>query len=80
MPRRALDNPLVPDLLGLLLEGDAHPHQLLAALQTDGGARASVAHRGTVYNTVAALAEAGWITPLGREREGNRPERTVYTL
>ncbi|MFJ4415394.1 PadR family transcriptional regulator [Streptomyces sp. NPDC088925] len=80
MPRRALDHPLVPDVLGLLLEGDAHPHQLLAALQAGGEARASVAHRGTVYNTVTALAAAGLIAPLGREREGNRPERTVYTL
>ncbi|MFJ4438252.1 PadR family transcriptional regulator [Streptomyces sp. NPDC088923] len=80
MPRRALDNPLVPDLLGLLLEGDAHPHHLLAALKAGGEARATAAHRGTVYHTVTALAEAGWIAPLGREREGNRPERTVYTL
>ncbi|MEV7666621.1 helix-turn-helix transcriptional regulator [Streptomyces albidoflavus] len=80
MPRRALDNPIVPAVLGLLLEQPSHPHKLLADLRARSESHASAATRGTLYNTVAALAEAGWIASQGQERTGNRPERTVYAL
>ncbi|MFI7276598.1 PadR family transcriptional regulator [Streptomyces sp. NPDC049879] len=80
MPRRALDNPLVPVVLGLLLERPAHPYQLLSALRDRGDAHAAAATRGTLYNTVTALAGAGWVAAQGQERAGNRPERTVYTI
>ncbi len=60
MPRRALDNPIVPAVLGLLLEQPSHPHKLLADLRARSESHASAATRGTLYNTVAALAEAGW--------------------
>lgn len=80
MPRRALDNPIVPAVLGLLLEQPAHPHKLLADLHGRSESHASAVTRGTLYNTVAALAEAGWIASQGQERTGNRPERTVYAL
>ncbi|GAA2270265.1 PadR family transcriptional regulator [Streptomyces ruber] len=80
MPRRTLDNPIVLAVLGLLLEGSSHPHQMLAELRKRSDNHAAVITRGTLYNTVAALTEAGWIAPQGRERSGNRPERTVYAL
>ncbi|AZS87663.1 PadR family transcriptional regulator [Streptomyces griseoviridis] len=80
MPRRALDNPIVPAVLGLLLEQPSHPHQILADLRERSDHHAAAITRGTLYNTVAALAEAGWIASTGRERSGNRPERTVYAL
>ncbi|MFJ4945760.1 PadR family transcriptional regulator [Streptomyces albidoflavus] len=80
MPRRALDNPIVPSVLGLLLERPAHPHKLLAELKNRSDHHASAVTRGTLYNTVAALAETGWIASQGQERTGNRPERTVYAL
>lgn len=34
--------------------------------------------RGTLYNTAAAPAEVGWLASQGRQRLGNRSERTVY--
>ncbi|MGW4897250.1 PadR family transcriptional regulator [Kitasatospora sp. NPDC004240] len=80
MPSRTLDNPIVPAVLGLLLEGPSHPHQMLSDLRERGEAQAGAITRGTLYTTVAALAGAGWVAELGREREGNRPERTVYGL
>ncbi|MEV8094428.1 PadR family transcriptional regulator [Kitasatospora sp. NPDC085879] len=80
MPRRALDNPIVPAVLGLLLESDAHPHRLLADLRERSAHHAAAVNRGTLYNTVAAMAEAGWVAALGQERAGNRPERTVYRI
>ncbi|MFD4878130.1 PadR family transcriptional regulator [Streptomyces sp. NPDC058420] len=80
MPRRALDNPIVLAVLGLLLEQPSHPHQMLTELRTRSEHHAAAITRGTLYNTVAALAEAGWIASQGQERSGNRPERTVYAL
>jgi DNA-binding PadR family transcriptional regulator len=80
MPRRALDNPIVLAVLGLLLEQPSHPHQMLAELRKRSDNHAAAITRGTLYNTVTALAEAGWIASQGRQRSGNRPERTVYAL
>ncbi|MET7370452.1 PadR family transcriptional regulator [Streptomyces sp. NPDC005566] len=80
MPRRALDNPIVLAVLGLLLEQPSHPHQMLAELRKRSDNHAAAITRGTLYNTVAALAEAGWLASQGQQRSGNRPERTVYAL
>jgi DNA-binding PadR family transcriptional regulator len=35
---------------------------------------------GTLYHTVDVLERNGWIVPLEREKEGRRPERTIYQL
>ncbi|MFD4555635.1 PadR family transcriptional regulator [Streptomyces sp. NPDC058469] len=80
MPRRALDNPIVLAVLGLLLEQPSHPHQMLTELRTRSDNHAAAITRGTLYNTVAALTEVGWLASQGQERSGNRPERTVYAL
>lgn len=80
MPRRTLDNPIVLAVLGLLLEQPSHPYQLLAELRERSDHHAAAMNRGSLYNVVAALDEAGWVAAQGRQRAGNRPERTVYAL
>lgn len=80
MPRRALDNPLVLAVLGLLLENPSHPYQMLADLRDRGENRAATINRGTLYDIVEALVAADWVAPRGKQRTGNRPERTVYAL
>lgn len=80
MPRRALDNPLVLAVLGLLLESPTHPYQMLTDLRARGENRAAAINRGTLYDIVEALVGAGWVAPQGTQRAGNRPERTVYAL
>src|SRR5258708_28329853 len=35
---------------------------------------------GTLYHTVDMLERKGWILPGEREKEGRRPERTIYKL
>lgn len=77
MPKRALDNPLVLAILGLLLERPMHPYDILNELRTRN---ANQVTRGSVYDIVAALVTAGWIHETARLRQGNRPERTVYAL
>ena len=80
MPRRALDNPLVLSILGLLLERPMHPYDVLGELRRRSESQAAAITRGSVYDVVAALSTAGWITETARLRQGNRPERTVYAL
>lgn len=80
MPRRALDNPIVLAVLGLLLEQCSHPYQMLSELRKRSDNHAAAITRGTLYNTVAALTDAGWVAAQDRQRSGNRPERTVYVL
>lgn len=80
MPRRALDNPLVEAVLGLLLERPMHPYQLLVELRRRGKDTAVRVNRGSLYNIVETVEREGWIAPKAHERGGNRPERTVYAL
>jgi DNA-binding PadR family transcriptional regulator len=80
MPRRALDNPLVLAVLGLLLEHPMHPYQMLAELRARSADHAAAIRRGSLYDIVEALAAAGWVGEQDRQRSGNRPERTVYAL
>ncbi|KUJ69594.1 transcriptional regulator [Streptomyces albus subsp. albus] len=80
MPRRALDNPIVLAVLGLLLEQPSHPYQMLSELRKRSDNHAAAITRGTLYNTVAAMVDAGWVAEQGQQRSGNRPERTVYAL
>ena len=37
-------------------------------------------NRGSLYDTVDAMARAGWIEPGPAERSGTRPQRTPYAL
>jgi DNA-binding PadR family transcriptional regulator len=76
MPRDALANPVALPALGALLERPMHPYQLAAAL----AGRGVPVNRGTVYDTVQALARAGWIEPRAAEQAGTRPQRTPYAL
>jgi len=76
MPRDALANPVALPVLGALLEQPMHPYQLATTLADRG----VPVNRGTVYDTVDALARAGWIEPRPAEQAGTRPQRTPYAL
>jgi DNA-binding PadR family transcriptional regulator len=76
MPRDALANPVALPALGALLERPMHPYQLAGMLAERG----VPVNRGSVYDTVEAMARAGWVEPLAAERTGTRPQRTPYAL
>lgn len=66
-------------LLGLLAEGPQHAYSLnqqIESMQVTAWARISQA---TVYRRLDRLEEEGFLGSE-REREGSRPERTVYHL
>lgn len=72
--------PLGAMVLALLTEGDMHPYEMLRLLRHRRDDRIIKLTNGTFYHTVARLQRDGLIAEVGVDREGNRPERTTYTL
>lgn len=72
--------PLGVVVLALLREGDMHPYEMLRLLRQRRKDRVVTIANGTFYHTVSRLEAAGLVREIGVDREGNRPERTTYTL
>ncbi|WP_067202251.1 PadR family transcriptional regulator [Microbacterium sp. XT11] len=72
--------PLGVMVLALLREGDMHPYEMARLLRQRRDDRIITVTNGTLYHTVARLNSQGLIEEVGVDREGNRPERTTYTL
>jgi DNA-binding PadR family transcriptional regulator len=67
-------------ILALLREGDMHPYEMVRLMRVRRDDRLLTITNGTLYHTVARLQRAGLIDEVGSDREGNRPERTTYSL
>lgn len=82
MKKDAVDTltPLGVMVLALLREGDMHPYEMVRLLRARHDDRLLAVTNGTLYHTVARLQKAGLLEEVGVDREGNRPERTTYTL
>jgi DNA-binding PadR family transcriptional regulator len=72
--------PLGVMVLALLGEGDMHPYEMIRLMRFRRDDRLVTITNGTVYHTVARLERADLIAEVGVDRDGNRPERTTYTL
>ncbi len=72
--------PLSLMVLALLDEDDMHPYEMLRLMKQRHDDRMLSVTNGTMYHTVARLQRDGLIAEVGVDREGNRPERTTYTL
>jgi DNA-binding PadR family transcriptional regulator len=72
--------PLAFMVLAMLSEDDMHPYEILRLMRLRHDDRILTLTGGTVYHTVARLERAGLVAAAGTEREGNRPERTTYSL
>lgn len=80
MPADVLRNPLVSALLGILVEGPAHPYRLHLELKRRRLASSGKVSRGTLYNVIRAMEKQGWVDAGAADTEGNRPERVPYSL
>lgn len=72
--------PVSATVLALLTEGDMHPYEMARLLRIRRDDRMVKVTNGSLYNAVARLLEQGLIAEVGTDRDGNRPERTTYTL
>jgi DNA-binding PadR family transcriptional regulator len=80
-PEVSLDiSPLALSILELLSERPMHPYELAATMRDRHHDEFIRLNFGSLYHTVDSLERYGWILPAEKEKEGNRPERTVYRL
>jgi DNA-binding PadR family transcriptional regulator len=72
--------PLAVSALALLEERPMHPYEMLQLLRERGKDEILTIKAGSLYHTMSRLAEHGLAQVHATERDGNRPERTVYGL
>jgi DNA-binding PadR family transcriptional regulator len=82
-PRRQRPLPRTPValcVLSLVNERAMHPYEMRSLMRERGHDRAFRLRESSVYDVVGRLAERGFIEPVEVNREGRRPERTVYAI
>lgn len=72
--------PLAVLVLGLVAERPMHPYQMFQTTVERREDRVVKFRPGTMYHSVDRLASQGLIEVYDVQREGNRPERTVYSI
>ncbi|WP_285724150.1 PadR family transcriptional regulator [Psychromicrobium xiongbiense] len=72
--------PLGATVLGLLAERPMHPYEMLQLMAERREDFLVKIRPASVYHAVARLESQGLIVAQGTGREGNRPERTVYSM
>jgi DNA-binding PadR family transcriptional regulator len=77
---RKVGNLLALAVLSYLVQRPMHPYELSRTLRDNGDARSIKFNHGSLYMVVGQLAKAGFISEVETNREGQRPERTVYAL
>ncbi|MHB8644690.1 MAG: PadR family transcriptional regulator [Thermomicrobiales bacterium] len=77
---RKTSNLLALAVLSLLAERPTHPYEMDFLMRSRGLAASIKLNRGSLYTVVEMLQREGLIVPQETQREGRRPERTVYAL
>ncbi|WP_194853040.1 PadR family transcriptional regulator [Nocardia sp. SYP-A9097] len=72
--------PLAIAVLALLEERPMHPYEMYQLLMTRHEDELVKIKPGSLYHTVARLAEQELVMAEGTDRAGNRPERTTYRI
>ncbi|WP_427129713.1 PadR family transcriptional regulator [Pseudarthrobacter sp. S9] len=80
MARATPLTPLGVAALSLLVEEPMHPYEMYQLLMARHEDRLVKVRPGTLYHAVGRLEEHGLVDATGTDREGNRPERTTYTI
>jgi DNA-binding PadR family transcriptional regulator len=80
MARSSLSNPLALAVLATLIEGPSHPYRITQLLRERGKEHSIRLNWGSLYSVIAQLEKHGLVEATRSEREGSRPERTVYAI
>ncbi|MHA7268200.1 PadR family transcriptional regulator [Arthrobacter sp. HLT1-20] len=74
-------SPLALAVLALLLEAPMHPYRMQQLITLRGKDRVvNVSQRASLYSTIERLTRDGLIRVAEVERDGARPERSVYEI
>ena len=79
-PRRRPSNLLALAVLGVLAQRPMHPYEIATTLRDYGKDSSIKVKWGSLYTVVATLEKNGLICATGTDRQGGRPERTIYGL
>jgi DNA-binding PadR family transcriptional regulator len=77
---RKISNPLALAVLATLSEKPSHPYDIAATLRHRQKDDSIKLNYGSLYAIVESLVRHRWIEPHEKEKSGNRPERTIYSL
>jgi len=80
MAKRTMSNPLALAVLAFVAEKSSHPYEIAQSLRSRGKDRSIKINYGSLYGVVQTLERHGFIEAAGTERDGRRPERTVYAV
>lgn len=78
--KRKVSNLLALAVLSYLTQRPMHPYELGRTLREHGDERSIKFNHGSLYMVVGQLEKAGFVRAESTDREGQRPERTVYAL
>ncbi|MFE9609282.1 PadR family transcriptional regulator [Streptomyces sp. NPDC006012] len=78
--RRKLSNPLALAVLATLWQKPMHPYEIAQTLRRQGKDTSTKINYGSLYTVVQNLEKHGFVEVTDVERQGNRPERTIYGL
>jgi DNA-binding PadR family transcriptional regulator len=80
MSRRPIANPLALAVLSCLWQRPMYPYEITTTLREQGKEDSIRLNFGSLYAVIKSLEKHGFIEATRSEREGNRPERTVYAI
>ncbi|MFI1917510.1 PadR family transcriptional regulator [Nocardia sp. NPDC020380] len=81
MPRkRKVSNLMALAVLSTLAAGPAHRYEIAARMRSWGKDHDMGVKWGSLYTVVDNLAKHGYVEVAGSERDGARPERTIYRI
>ncbi|MFC3450462.1 PadR family transcriptional regulator [Amycolatopsis speibonae] len=80
MKRRKVGNLLALAILSTLSERPMHPYEMASILKSRGKDRDMGIKWGSLYTVVGNLRKHGLIEAVESNRDGARPERTVYRI
>ncbi|QBD75849.1 PadR family transcriptional regulator [Ktedonosporobacter rubrisoli] len=78
MAKRKVSNLLALAILSLLCERPMHPYEISAVMRQRELSAVIKLNYGSLYSVIEALQRDGLVKPVGTQREGRYPERTVY--
>ncbi|MPY59750.1 PadR family transcriptional regulator [Streptomyces spongiae] len=78
--RRRLSNPLALAVMVLLMERSMHPYEIARTLRRRGKDSSTKINYGSLYTVVQNLEKHGFVEVAEVQRQGNRPERTLYGI
>ncbi|MEU0538848.1 PadR family transcriptional regulator [Nocardia sp. NPDC005978] len=78
--KRKVGNLMALAVLSVLATGDMHRYEIAARLRAWGKDRDMGVKWGSLYTVVDNLTRHGFLEIAGSERDGARPERTIYRI